>query len=112
MQKTKIVWGILIFVVVFLLFNFGEFEPLNQSGSKYLQALLVASAAVVSLIKPKLKLKLFYLSFLIFITGAFLYLTGKLMVANALFSAGLGIMLVVSLSYLPELLKKGQVENL
>lgn len=112
MQKAKIIWAILIFLAVLLIFSFGEFEPLNQSGSEYLQSLLVAGAAGISFARPKLRLKLFYLSFLIFAVGAFLYLLGKLQVANAFFSAAFGIMLIVSLFYSPELLKKGSVDDL
>lgn len=111
-MKKGYLWGTLFGAIAFLIFYFGEFVPLNQSGSAFLQALVAAGAVFISVAKPQFRLKLFYFAFLVFGIGALLYLLQKLMPANAFMAAGSAILLVVSFSYLPQIFKKGFVEKL
>lgn len=111
-MKKEYLWGTLFGVLAFLIFYFGEFSPLNQSGSAILQALAAAFAVFLSVAKPALRLKLFYFAFLLLGVGVLLYLMQKLMPANAFMAAGTAILLIVSFSYLPQIFKKGFVEKL
>lgn len=111
-MKKEYLGGALFGAVAFLIFYFGEFVPLNQSGSVFLQALAAAGAAFISVANLKLRLKLFYFAFLLLGIGALLYLLQKLMLANACMAAGSAILLPVSFSYLPQIFKKGFVEKL
>lgn len=111
-RSTKIIFILIISVVSFLIFSGIEFEPLNQLGNKYLQSFIFSATLAISLIKPSLKLKLFYLGFFfIFLTVSF-YLFGRLALSNSFASIGIGILFIVCLTYLPELFKKGFVEKL
>lgn len=111
-MKKEYLIGALYALAVFFIFYFGEFVPLNQSGSAFLQALAAAGAVFISVAKPQFRLKLFYFAFLVLGIGALLYLLQKLMPANAFMAAALAILLVISFSYLPQIFKKGFVEKL
>lgn len=111
-KNTKIISILIISVVSFLIFSGIEFEPLNQLGNKYLQSLIFSATLAVSLLKSSLKIKLFYLGFFfIFLTVCF-YLFGRLALSNSFASIGIGILFIVSVTYLPEILKNGFVEKL
>ncbi len=111
MIKRKI-FMLIIFVGSFLIFNMVEFELLNQSMNKYLQSLIFCTVLVTSIFQPKLRLKLFLVVFLLMFVVILLYLTDQLSLSNSLASIGSGIIFIVLLSYLPEVFKKGHVENL
>lgn len=112
MKKFRIIFILIISIVSFFIFSGIEFEPLNQVTSKYLQAFIFSATLAVSIIKPSLRLKLFYLGFLLIFLMVCFYLFGRLPTANSFASIGIGILLIVSLTYLPELFRKGFVEKL
>lgn len=111
-RSTKIIFILIISVVSFLIFSGIEFEPLNQTISKYLQSFIFSATLAISLIKPSLKIKLFYLGFLFIFLAMSLYLFGRLALSNSFASIGIGILFIVSSTYLPSLIKKGYVEKL
>ncbi len=112
MKKFKVVLIFVIAVILFFTFNVIEFEPLNQATSKYFQSLLFVLTFIIVTLKPKYRIKIFYLTFpFIFIMIGF-YLLGSLALANSLSSMILGILFITSLTYLPVLIKKGFVEKL
>lgn len=111
-NDIKIFLLVILFVSSFLVFNLIEFEPLNQAVSKYLQSFMFSMALIVSIARPCLKVKLFYLGFLFIFLMVMFYLSGRLPLSNSFASIGIGIITIVSLTYLPQLVKKGFVPNL
>lgn len=111
-KDIKIFLLVILFISSFLAFNVIEFEPLNQAGNKYLQSLVFSATFTVSIFAPKFRMKLFYLSFFLLLPAVILYLLQQLMMANVFSSISVGMLLLISISYVPELLKKGYVEKL
>lgn len=112
MKEIKVISIFIIPIISFLIFSGIEFEPLNQITNKYLQSFIFSATLTVSIIRPSWRFKLFYLGlFFIFLMVIF-YLFGRLALSNSFASIGIGILIIVSLTYLPELFKKGFVEKL
>ena len=112
MKNTKLILVVVISIILFFIFSAFEFEPLNQVTSKYIQSAIFSLTFLIVTIKPKLRIKIFYLTFLLFFLMVGFYLFQRLALANSLASVGIGIFFITSLSYLPELIKKGYIEKL
>ncbi len=108
----KVVYVPLLFLILMFVFSQTEFEPLNQVMNKYIQALIFTISLIAAIIKPESRIKIFYLAFLILFLMVGSYLLQKLALANSLGSIGVGILLITSLTYLPELFNKGYVEKI
>lgn len=111
MKAVKVISILIITIISFFIFSGVEFEPLNQTY-KYLQSFIFSVILAISILKPSLRLKLCYLGLLFIFLMITFYLFGKLALSNSFASIGIGILLIVSLTYLPELVKKGYVEKL
>lgn len=111
-NSTKIMFAPLLFVIMFFIFNFIEFEQLNPTGNKYLQSFIFSSTAVISIFMPKHRNKLFLASFFLLFLMAVFYLTNKLTLSNSLASIGIGMLSLTAFSYLPQIFKKGYIEKL
>ncbi len=111
-KSNKIIPGLLFFIVAFFIFDLSEFEPLNRIISKDIQAFVFSITLIISIFIPKFRTKLFYLSFFILLSMIGSYLINEITLSNALASLGIGILLLTSLSYLPEIIKKGYIEKL
>lgn len=113
MKKSyKIILSVPVFIISFFVFNLLEFEPLNQKMNTDFQSLVFSIILLVSVFMPNLRMKLFNLAFLLLLLMGGFYLLSQLSWANAFSSLGVGILLIVSLTYLPELLRRGTIENL
>lgn len=110
-NKIRVVVVLIISPVLFFIFNLVEFEPLNQATSKYLQSLLFVLTFITVTLKPKFKIIIFYLAFILLLIMIGFYLLQKITVANSLASIAIGILLITSLTYLPQILKNGYVEK-
>ena len=108
----RILFILILFVISFLIFNVVEFELLNQEMNKYLQSLIFSTVLILSFYRPILRIKLFYIIFLLIFAAILFYLLNQLYLSNSLASIGIGILFIVLLSYLPQLIKKGYVEDL
>lgn len=102
----------LIFILLFFIFSLAEYEQLNPNMNKYFQSLVFSTTSILAIFTPVFRRKLFYLAFLLLLMMVAFYLTGQLLWSNALASLGIGILLILSLSYVPEIIKKGYVEKL
>ncbi len=108
----KIIFIFILFISSFFLFNLMEFELLNQSMNKYLQSLIFSIVLVVAVFGPKVRAKLPYAVFLLLLVSVLLYILNQLSLSNSFASIGIGMLLLIMLSYLPEIIKKGFVEKL
>lgn len=111
-KDLKIIFGILVFAISFWLFSLLEFEPLNQVMNTYFQSLVFSITLSISIFMPKFRKKIFYLAFLLLLGMLGFYLMQQLVWANAFSGLSVGMLLIVSLTYLPELFRKGTVEKL
>ncbi len=112
MKKYSLLFEILLFVILIFVFNLLEYEPLNQTSSKYFQSIIFSATLTVSIFHPTSRLKLLYLAliFLVGMTG--FYLINQLALSNSLASIGIGILFLVLITYIPQIVKKGEVEKL
>lgn len=110
-KELKVFFALLIFVISFFIFNLLEFELLS-SGNKFAESSIFSMSLVVSFFIPKLRLKLLILAFFLMFIMMIFYLAGRLAFSNFSGSTGIGILTIVLLSYLPEIVKKGSIENL
>lgn len=111
-SNTKTILALFLFVLLFIVFNSVEYGLLNQAGNLYFQSLIFSATTIVSIFKGKLKRKLYLAAFLLLFLTAIIYFLGNIAIANAVASIGIGMLLIVSLSYLPQLIKKGYIESL
>lgn len=111
-MTKKIIFILIIFISSFLIFNLMEFELLNQSMNKYLQSLIFSTVLVLSLFQPKLRIKFIFTALFLIFAVILLYLMNQLSLSNALASIVIGIITIVSFTYLPQLAKKGFIEKL
>jgi len=102
-MTKKIIFMLIIFVSSFLIFNLVEFELLNQSMNKYFQSLIFSTVLILSIFQPKLRTRLFYVFFFLLFAAALLYSLGQLSLSNSLASIAVGMVTIVSLTYLPKL---------
>lgn len=108
---AKIFIALMLFAASYFVFNMAEFEPLNQAMNKNFQSLAFSAVLVISFFKPNLRRKLIYAaSFLVSVAAGF-YLINRLDLSNSFASIGIGMLLLILISYLPQLVKKGYVEN-
>lgn len=111
-NSARVIIILIISPILFVLFSLIEFEPLNQVTSKYFQSFIFVLTFITVTLKPKFRKKILYLApFLLFVMVGF-YLVQKIVLANSLASMAIGILFITSLSYLPEIIKKGFVEKL
>lgn len=103
---------LIIVICSFFIFSNIEFESLNQTNNTYFQAFIFTTTLAISIFKPKFKMKLFYIAFsLLFLTVGF-YLFQRIDIANSLSSVSIGMLLLVSFTYVPLLVKEGFVKKL
>ena len=110
--SKKILFILILSIGSFFAFNIMEFELLNQAINKNLQSLVFSAVIAISIIQPKLRIKLFYAAFLLLFLTAGFYLTNQTALSNSVAGIGIGIFLIVMLSYLPQLFKNGYVEKI
>lgn len=108
----KISGAVIIFVISFFVFLVAEFDLLNPAGNKIFQSLIFSSTLIVSVFLPKFKVKLLYTTFFILFFMMLLYLLNNLNYSNFLGSIGIGMLTIIIFSYLPQLLKNGEIEKL
>lgn len=111
-SSTKAIFASILFTLLFFVFSLTEFAQLNPIMNKYFQSLVFSATLVISFFVHKLRIKLFYISFFILALMVLFYLMDNLDLSNSSASIGIGMLLIVSLSYLPELIKKGYMEKL
>ena len=111
-NHIKIILGLLIFILMFFLFNKIEFEQLNPAGNKYFQSSVFSVTLIISIFWSKFRNRLLYISFFLLFLMLGTYLMQKIALSSALASLGIGIMLIVTLSYIPQIVKQGYVEKL
>lgn len=79
---------------------------------KMIQALFFASVTTAIIVQPKIRKVIFYLALGLFLAMVFLYIFRLMWLADLAGSTGLGFVVIVLISYLPELIKKGYVEKI
>lgn len=98
-----------IFLVVF--FNFLEYGfKWNRLDQFIYPAILTIITLIIFLI-PKLRILFFISSFFILSIMIFLYLFNELNLANIVGSFGFTLLLIVVVSYIPQIIKGGFVEK-
>lgn len=111
MTVKKIITGcisIIILTIVFiLLYSGGEVARIDQIFSPFIFAL----TAVTSVLIPHARKILLVTSLSLLSAMILTYLLNMIDVANWLGSLGFGIILVVSVTYLPQFIKKGYIEK-
>ena|SRR5258708_7930224 len=110
-KSIKLILIYFFSIILFLIFSFLEFEPLNKESNKYLQAAIFALVFLMSVLKPKLRIKAYKLSFLFLLMIVGFYLAQQIDLANSLSSILVGVLLIISLTYLSEIVRKGYVER-
>ena len=112
MKNNKVILVAVASIILFFIFSAIEFEPLNQATSKYIQSAIFVLIFAVAILKPKLRSKIFYFTFLLLFLMVGFYLFQRIALANSVASVGIGIFFITLLTYLPELIKKGYIEEL
>lgn len=112
MRNIKIIFVWIVSIVLFIIFNALEFEPLNKGVDKSFQSLIFSMTFALTTLKPKFRIKAFFFSLLLFSIIVGLYVFKNIELANSIASIMIGIFLITSVSYLPELIQKGYVEKL
>lgn len=112
MKKNKLIIVLITSPILYFFLNLIEFEPLNQATSKYFQSLLFVLTYMVVVLRPTFRLKIIYLAFFLLLVMVGFYLLQRINLANSLASIAIGILFISSISYLPEIIKKGFVEKL
>lgn len=112
MKISKILFILIFSVSSFFLFKIMEFELLNQAINNNFQAIIFSATLTVSIFQPKYRSKLLYTAFFLLSVMVGFYLINQMALSNSFASIGIGMLFLILLSYLPQLIKKGYVENL
>lgn len=108
-NSLKIVLCIFVVFPILLFLNTGF---LWDAPWKVLQAVIFSVVFTTILILPKWKKIVFWVSFLLFVVMAILYVVGLMDAADMVGSTGFGILIVNVLSYIPQLVKLGYIKEL
>ncbi len=111
-KDLRAFFAVAVFVISFFIFNLLEFQPLNSVMNIYFQSIVFSTTLSISIFIPSFRKKLFSLAFLLLLGMLGFYLMQQLLWANALSSLGIGMLAIISLTYLPELFKEGFIEKI
>lgn len=112
MKEFKWVLVLFVAIILFVFLNSLEFMLLNQWSNLYLQSGIFVFVLLVSILFPELRVKLFYMGFGFLFLMFISYLFGFIDASNAFGSIGLGVLFLNTLTYLPEIVRNGNVQKL
>lgn len=106
----RVILSIILIIVLYLFFKSIEFENENQISQVYVPAIFAVSFSL-ALFYPMVRRYLIMLSFCLFAIMFFFYLFNIIDISNGFGSLGFGILMLTILSYLPILLRNGQIDK-
>ncbi len=98
-----------LFLVVF--FNFSEYGYKWNRIDKFIYPIILMILTLVIFLRPKLRKLFLVLSLTVLLLMIFLYLLDEMNLANTVGSFGLALLLIITASYMPQIIKKGFVEK-
>lgn len=98
-----------LFLLVF--FNFSEYGLKWNRPEEFIYPVILMILTLVTFLKSKLRKFFLILSLLILLMMIFLYLVDEINMANIVGSFGLALLIIIVISYTPQIVKSGFVEK-
>ena len=112
MKAFKLIIRFIILpVILTILFNFLEYGFSWDRADKFILPILLASVTVINFFVPRTRVYFLMLSFVLLAIMVGLYLIDQLTLSTNIGSFGFAVLILVVISYIPELLKKGYIEK-
>lgn len=112
MKKIKLlIWVSLLFTATFIIFTFLDIGLTFDNPIKLINPVLFAGSLIIAIFLPLYRRFLLYGSVVLLICMAIFYLFNQLELANWIGSLGFGILVITIVSYCPNFIKKGYIEN-
>lgn len=105
----KYVGAVIIFVVSLLIFVILEYGQIKISIKELLQPVVFASTVLAIFLNVKLRQSILWISVVLISLMVILYFFNLLPSANWVGSLGIGILVILILSYFPNLIKDGHI---
>lgn len=103
---------IILPVILFLVFNFLEYGLSWNGADKFLIPGLLTAISIISFFISKFRKLLLILSVILLTLMVLFYLIDKLTLSNRVGSFGFALFVILIISYLPILVRKGYIEKL
>ena len=109
MQKMKYFWGGLIFVVCSFVFMILEYGRLTFLMDELIQPVIFAFMVTIVFLNGKSRPLVLWFSGVLLVLMVVFYLFNLLSLSSWIGSLGLGILVILIFSYLPNLIKYGHI---
>lgn len=112
MEIVRVVIKFIVLPIILIIaFNFLEYGFSWDRMDKFIVPALLTSVLVINFFIPRTRRYFLLLPFGLFAIMVALYLINKLALSTTLGSFGFAILLIVVISYIPEIFKKGYIEK-
>ena len=112
METLKIIIKFLILPIIFtILFNFLEYGFSWDRVDKFILPALLALVATINFFIVRARAYFLILSFVLLAVMVVLYLIDQLALSTNVGSFGFAVLIIIVISYIPELIKKGYIEK-
>lgn len=101
--------AIFVFLLALLFFTILEYGRLPDFFNAYIQPIIFALVVATIFLKGKYRQAIFWLSTILFILMIFFYFLNQFSFSNWSGSLGMGILVILIFSYIPQLIKNGHI---
>lgn len=101
--------AIFIFTLALIFFIILEYGRLPDSLNGIIQPIIFAIVVVLIFIKGQYRQAILWMSSMLFFLMVFFYFLNQIPVSNWVGSLGIGILVILIFSYLPQLIKNGHI---